>query len=129
MDRRYQDAQDALRSPNCPFRATDQIPTRRLKANPTFTSIEINETCGDFDVRAHLGLFFLLIDVDRTGSDRSSPALRSGKHKYGFHACGADPRHLRLRPVLVPPCFLILIAKRRDPNDQPLRRNSSRQIH
>ena len=34
----------------------------------------------------HLSLFFLLIDVDRTGSARSCPALRSGKHKYGFHA-------------------------------------------
>ena len=82
------DTKTRIHSQTCtrPQRAADQIPTRRLKANPTFTSLEINETCGDFDVRAHLGLFFLLIDVDRTGSDRSSPALRSGKHKYGFHA-------------------------------------------
>ena len=36
--------------------------------------------------RTHLGFFFLLIDVDRTGSDRPCPALRSGKHKNGFHA-------------------------------------------
>jgi hypothetical protein len=49
-----------------------------------------------------LGLFFLLIDVDRTGSDRPCPTLRFGKHKYGFHAYGADPPHLRLRPVLSP---------------------------
>jgi len=49
-----------------------------------------------------LDLFFLLIDVDRTGSARTFPALRSGKHKYGFHACGVDPPHLRLRPVLSP---------------------------
>ena len=62
----------------------------------------------------HLGLFLLLIDVDRTGSDWPFPTLCSGKHKYGFHACGADPPHLRLRPVLSPRCFLILIAKRRD---------------
>ena len=62
----------------------------------------------------HLGLFFLPIDVDRTGADRPFPTLRSGKYKYGFHACGADPPHLRLRPVLMPPCWEILIAKRRD---------------
>ena len=48
------------------------------------------------------------------GSDRPFPTLRSGKHKYGFHACGADPPHLRLRPVLVPPCPKIHIAKGRD---------------
>jgi hypothetical protein len=53
----------------------------------------------------HFGLFFLLIDVDRTGSDRPFPTLCSGKHKYGFHACGADPPHLRLRPVLMPRAF------------------------
>jgi len=53
----------------------------------------------------HLGLFFLLIDVDRTGSDRPFPTLCFGKYKYGFHASGADPPHLRLRPVLSPRAF------------------------
>ena len=55
--------------------------------------------------------------------------LRFGKHKYGFHAFGADPPHLRLRPGLLPPCCEIPIAKRRDPNDQPLRRHRPSQIH
>ena len=61
-------------------------PNTLHQSEPSLRPIEINETCGDFDVREHLGLFFLLIDVDRTGSDRPFPTLCSGKHKYGFHA-------------------------------------------
>jgi hypothetical protein len=45
------------------------------------------------DCKGHPGLSFLLIDVDRTGSARSCPALRFGKHKYGFHGW---PRTLRI---------------------------------
>ena len=67
--------------------------------------------------RGHPDHSFLLIDVDRTGSAQSCPPLRSGKHKYGFHGVATDPPHLRLRPGLLPPCRVIPIATRRDPND------------
>ena len=50
------DTKTRIHSQTCtrPQRAADQIPTRRLKANLTFTSIEINETRGDCDVGAHI---------------------------------------------------------------------------
>ena len=59
------------------------------------------------DGKGHPGLSFLLIDVDRTGSAQSCPALRSGKHKYGFHG-GRGPSAFALAigplaPVLADP--------------------------
>ena len=72
------------------------------------------------------GNSFFLIDVDRTGAVCPYPPLRSGKHKYGFHGKAADPPHLHLRPALTPPCWEILIEKRRYPNVEPLHRNRPR---
>ena len=41
--------------------------------------------------------FYSLMWIARGRSGRAL-RLRFGKHKYGFHAFGADPPHLRLRP-------------------------------
>ena len=45
------------------------------------------------DGKGHPDHSFLLIDVDRTASAQSCPALRFGKHKNGFHGW---PRTLRI---------------------------------
>ncbi|SPJ31313.1 hypothetical protein TRM7615_04856 [Falsiruegeria mediterranea M17] len=63
------------------------------RPKPFPISIHGNE--GDCKVAAQIWVTpFLLMHVDRTGAARPCPPLRSGKHKYGFHARGA--RTLRI---------------------------------
>ena len=75
------------------------------------------------------GPSFLLCMWIARGRPVRALSSRFGKHKYGFHGGAADPPHLRLRPVLLLPCRVIPIAIRSNPNDQPLRRHRSRQVH
>ncbi|MQQ10743.1 hypothetical protein GFB49_20005 [Epibacterium sp. SM1979] len=81
------------------------------------------------DSKGHPGLSFLLIDVDRTGSAQSCPQLTLRQAQIRLPRLAADPPHLRLRPSLLPPCRVIPIATRSNPNDQPLRRYRPRQVH
>ena len=64
-----------LKTHNRQQQAANQTPTSCIKANPTFTSIEINETCGDCDVGAYISIssFCSLMWIAR---GRTARALR-----------------------------------------------------
>nr|AAN05247.1 RC174 [Ruegeria sp. PR1b] len=81
------------------------------------------------DGTGHPDHSFLLCMWIARGRPVRALSSRFGKHKYGFHGGAADPPHLRLRPGLFPPCRVIPIATRSNPNDQPLRRHRPRQVH
>ena len=74
------------------------------------------------------GPSFLLCMWIARGRPVRALSSRFGKHKYGFHGGAADPPHLRLRPGPLPPCWVIPIATRSNPNDQPLRRHRPREL-